>query len=168
MRVSKKLQTSERRAVIIAQELAAGLQNETSQATTACNSWKIEVKRRKRWRCKSRREKQGEASCITHLFLRTSIKKPGCQTQFCRRALRQKDREKSTWKRSSSSGFQKQKEEIVVTIENVTVGISRISNASRKINVIWERIVHSFTLNRGSDLPVLNKKKEKQMSPKKE
>ena len=41
-RVSKKLQESDRHAVISAQELAAGLESEIS---TVCDSWKNEVKR---------------------------------------------------------------------------------------------------------------------------
>ena len=41
-----ELQKSERQAVISAHELAAVLQSEVSQATTACDSWKKnEVKR---------------------------------------------------------------------------------------------------------------------------
>ena len=36
---------SERQALISAQQMAAGLQHEMSQATTACDSWKTKKKR---------------------------------------------------------------------------------------------------------------------------
>ena len=48
------------------------------------------------------------------------------------------------------------KEEIVVMIENVIVGIPRIANTSRKIH--WERIVRSPTYKRRNDLPSSTKR----------
>ena len=54
----------------------------------------------------------------------------------------------------------------VVMIEGVVIGILRIANTSRKINAKWERIVHSFTRKRRSDLPLLHEKKQgKQNDP---
>ena len=37
------------------------------------------------------------------------------------------------------------KEEIVVTIESVIIGIFHIANTSRKTHVKWDRIVHAYT-----------------------
>ena len=56
-------------------------------------------------------------------------------------------------------------EEIVVTIENMSSGISRITNTSRKISVAWERILRSHTRKRRIDLPV-QKQKVRKKNPK--
>ena len=52
------------------------------------------------------------------------------------------------------------RKEIAATIEGVIMGILRIANTSRKINAKWERIVHSFTRKRRSDLPLLHERKQ--------
>ena len=65
---------SERQAIVSAQEMAAFLQHEMSQATTACDAWKNEVKSltKKRWQSSAQRAKQEESRCITHLFFITT------------------------------------------------------------------------------------------------
>ena len=61
------------------------------------------------------------------------------------------------------------KEEIVVMVESVVIGITRIANTSRKINVRWERAVHSFTRHKSTTYQFSTKRKgEKQKCPKKE
>ena len=52
------------------------------------------------------------------------------------------------------------KEDTVVRIEKVILGIHRIANISRKINVEWARIVHLFTRKRRSDLPFLHEREK--------
>ena len=60
------------------------------------------------------------------------------------------------------------KEEIVVMIESANIGILRIANSSRKIDVKWERIVTSSTHIKRNSLPALNEKeKVKEEIPKK-
>ena len=57
--------------------------------------------------------------------------------------------------------FTCKKEEIVVTIKRLVIGIARIANTSRKINVQWERNVHSSIHQRRIDLPVQKEKQRK-------
>ena len=50
------------------------------------------------------------------------------------------------------------KEETVVLIQSVIVGILRIADTSRITHVKWVRIVRSFTRQRRNDPPVQEKK----------
>ena len=77
---------------------------------------------------------------------RTSVKKRGSAKQCCRKAIRQKDREKYIWKRRPPTVFQLSEEESAVMMECVIIGILSIAKTSRKIHVKWEGLsVHPLT-----------------------
>ena len=59
------------------------------------------------------------------------------------------------------------KEEMIVFIESVVIGIVRNANMSGKMNVKWERIVRSSTHQRRIDVPV-QKEMVKDQNPNKE
>ena len=69
---------------------------------------------------------------------RESIKKLGLKRPFSRTTICQC--KKKIVLRVSTT-----KEEIVVTIESLIIGIFHIANTSRKTHVKWDRIVHAYT-----------------------